>query len=298
MAELDFSKIFGETATSKAEFTDENYLKGWGYLGSTPPPYQLFDYLQSQNDKKAKFLYDKVMSYDGRYVPLSGGTMTGNLAINSGTEISSIELNNATNGKLSLESMAQNSDSVGHLIYKNGSDTQAKLNIPKKTGTLATLADVPAPVDLNAHNADTNAHKPITDMIRQIIGSGSWQQAPGKSIAEIVPLLGLGGIVAQRLDQNGYVKFANGLTIQWGNYTESRNENDVRTFPIAFNTTCLCCIAVANFNKSDPILSRFPNRLYWAAPFNNIQFICGMESDFNAGVVSGYFPVKVISIGW
>ena len=101
MAELDFSKIFGETATSKAEFTDENYLKGWGYLGSTPPPYQLFDYLQSQNDKKAKFLYDKVMSYDGRYVPLSGGTMTGNLAINSGTEISSIELNNATSGKLS-----------------------------------------------------------------------------------------------------------------------------------------------------------------------------------------------------
>lgn len=26
MAELDFSKIFGETATSKASFTDENYL--------------------------------------------------------------------------------------------------------------------------------------------------------------------------------------------------------------------------------------------------------------------------------
>ena len=41
MAELDFSKIYGETATSKASFTDENYLNGWGYLGSTPPPYQL-----------------------------------------------------------------------------------------------------------------------------------------------------------------------------------------------------------------------------------------------------------------
>lgn len=230
MAELDFSKIFGETATSKAEFTDENYLKGWGYLGSTPPPYQLFDYLQSQNDKKAKFLYDKVMSYDGRYVPLSGGTMTGNLAINSGTEISSIALNNATNGKLLLESMAQNSDSVGHLIYRNGLDTQAKLNIPKKNGTLATLADVPAPVDLNAHNADTNAHKPITDMIGRIIGGGSWQQAPGKSIAEIVPLLGLGGIVAQRLEENGYVKFANGLIVQWG----VNLSREIITFPISF----------------------------------------------------------------
>ena len=59
MAELDFSKIFGETATSKASFTDENYLNGWGYLGSTPPPYQLFDYLQSINDKKSKYLYDR-----------------------------------------------------------------------------------------------------------------------------------------------------------------------------------------------------------------------------------------------
>ena len=61
MAELDFFKIFGETATSKASFTDENYLNGWGYLGSTPPPYQLFDYLQSINDKKSKYLYDKML---------------------------------------------------------------------------------------------------------------------------------------------------------------------------------------------------------------------------------------------
>ena len=60
MAELDFSKIFGETATSKASFTDENYLNGWGYLGSTPPPYQLFDYLQGLNDKKSKYLYDSL----------------------------------------------------------------------------------------------------------------------------------------------------------------------------------------------------------------------------------------------
>ena len=58
MEELDFSKIFGETATSKASFTDENYINGWGYLGSTPPPYQLFDYLQGLNDKKSKYLYD------------------------------------------------------------------------------------------------------------------------------------------------------------------------------------------------------------------------------------------------
>ena len=66
MAELDFSKIFGETATSKVSLTDENYLNGWGYLGSTPPPYQLFDYLQSLNDKKSKYLYDKTIENDNK----------------------------------------------------------------------------------------------------------------------------------------------------------------------------------------------------------------------------------------
>ena len=87
------------------------------------------------------------------------------------------------------------------------------------------------------------------------------------------------------------------IHIQWGNYEESQNENDVRAYPIAFNTTCLCCIAVANFNKSDSILSRYPNRPYWAAPVNNIQFICGMEPDFDTGNLNQYL-VKVISIGW
>ena len=72
MGELDFSKIFGETATSKASFTDENYLNGWGYLGSTPPPYQLFDYLQSLNDKKSKYLYERF----NNYLPLTGGIQT------------------------------------------------------------------------------------------------------------------------------------------------------------------------------------------------------------------------------
>ena len=43
-----------------------------------------------------------------------------------------------------------------------------------------------------------------------------------------------GGIVAQSLTQNGYVKFANGLIIQWG-YTKNINSNEVHiSFPIVF----------------------------------------------------------------
>lgn len=44
-----------------------------------------------------------------------------------------------------------------------------------------------------------------------------------------------GGIVAASLNTNGYVKFANGLILQWGAIASTTRETVV-TFPIAFNT--------------------------------------------------------------
>lgn len=43
-----------------------------------------------------------------------------------------------------------------------------------------------------------------------------------------------GGIVDSLLAQNGYVKFANGLILQWGNSNEAKTNTTV-TFPIAFS---------------------------------------------------------------
>ena len=194
MAELDFSKIFGETATSKASFTDENYLNGWGYLGSTPPPYQLFDYLQSLNDKKSKYLYDKVSE---------------------------------NNNNLSLH----NNNATAH------ADIRAKITS-----------------DINSHNADVNAHSPILNAIKAISGTNAYDIAPSKTISSLIPLVGYGGIVAQRLEANGYVKFANGLTIQWGNATSPV------TFPIAFSTACLNVVATLQTNGDGGNMSK--NRLY------------------------------------
>lgn len=156
MAELDFSKIFGETATSKASFTDENYLNGWGYLGNTPPPYQLFDYLQSLNDKKSKYLYDNINE------------------------------------------------------NKN---------------------------NLLAHNTATDSHQPILNAIKAISGMSAYDIAPSKTIAAMIPLLGYGGIIAQKLEENGYVKFANGLIIQWGYHTDVADGTYI-PFPISFASAC------------------------------------------------------------
>lgn len=70
---------------------------------------------------------------------------------------------------------------------------------------------------LDGHNRDTSAHSPITDQIKAILGSANWKDSPASTLVTIKNLLGQGAIVASKLDANaGFVKFANGFTIQWG----------------------------------------------------------------------------------
>lgn len=63
-----------------------------------------------------------------------------------------------------------------------------------------------------------------------------------------------GGIVAASLTANGYVKFANGLILQWGNAA-----NPV-TFPIAFPTTALNVVTTLQTSRDSGNMSK--NRLY------------------------------------
>ena len=51
----------------------------------------------------------------------------------------------------------------------------------------------------------------------------------GKTLKACADSIGGGGIVAQLLEQNGYVKFANGLILQWGLETSA---SEVVTYPI------------------------------------------------------------------
>ena len=70
--------------------------------------------------------------------------------------------------------------------------------------------------ELATHNTDISSHPAITAMIAKILGATNWQENPAATLKDIKNLLGMGGIVAQRLEENGFVKFANGFTIQWG----------------------------------------------------------------------------------
>lgn len=96
---------------------------------------------------------------------------------------------------------------------------------------------------LDSHNRDTSAHSNITDQIKAILGSANWNDSPASTLVTIKNLLGQGAIVASKLDANaGFVKFANGFTIQWG-LTWFLNQNtycDV-TLPIQCNVLVALC---------------------------------------------------------
>lgn len=84
---------------------------------------------------------------------------------------------------------------------------------------------------LSTHNTDVSAHPAITDAIAKILGATDWQENPVATLKDIKNKLGEGGIVAQRFGESGFVKYANGFTIQWGYKTD--NLSAYRQFTIS-----------------------------------------------------------------
>lgn len=118
--------------------------------------------------------------------------------------------------------------------------------------------------ELTKHNTDVSAHPPITAMIAKILGASNWQENPAATLKDIKNLLGTGGIVAQRLEENGFVKFANGFIIQWGkiqdNTTASRLSYRLKevTLPLAFSSNWYAILTtqISLFNTPKEELDR------------------------------------------
>lgn len=105
---------------------------------------------------------------------------------------------------------------------------------------------------LEAHSRDTSAHAPITDQIKAILGSANWKDAPASTLVTIKNLLGQGAIVASKLDANaGFVKFANGFTIQWGIGGQDNVVKTEVTFPIRFTRLFMANAIDAYWSGSD-----------------------------------------------
>lgn len=123
------------------------------------------------------------------------------------------------------------------MVFSNTGNVSLTVNI----GALITREQLTEAV--KQHNTDISSHPPITDQIKAILGSANWKDYPASTLVTIKSLLGQGAIVASKLDTNaGFVKFANGFTIQWG-LTWFLNQNtycDV-TLPIRCNVLVALC---------------------------------------------------------
>ena len=69
----DFTKIWASTSPlTPYSFSESQYKEGWNFIGSTPPSRQMWDFLQKNNDEKMQYLANN-------YLPLNGGTLTGDV---------------------------------------------------------------------------------------------------------------------------------------------------------------------------------------------------------------------------
>ena len=98
----------------------------------------------------------------------------------------------------------------------------------------------------------------------------------GKTLKACADSIGGGGIVAALLEQNGYVKFANGLILQWG-YNSVLNTPTALTFPVSF-TSSVYALTIGNVGEavyngntcvyditSNGCIIAFNARAYWVA---------------------------------
>lgn len=199
----------------------------------------------------------------GRYLLLTGGTVTGNVKLNN----AAIGFNNGNNTYDTKIRIASNGNfDIGVTEDNSNKNATAQLllhsqNKPKWYNSDSGGKEVAIVEDITNHNADETAHRPLTSAIAKILGDTNWKANPAATLKDIKNLLGLGGIVAQRLEETGFIKFANGFIIQWGvlrRVAEAEqggngNENQqVRRFPIQFatNKAILVCGDCGN-NKND-----------------------------------------------
>ena len=89
-----------------------------------------------------------------------------------------------------------------------------------------------------------------------------------------------GGIIAASLAANGYVKFANGYTMQWGKLFVSGSSwvNSVINFPIAFSNTPFSVIATVGGTWTDQIdcsvydVNNTTAQIHWRSDTNHYVF--------------------------
>ena len=115
-----------------------------------------------------------------------------------------------------IEKSAEWTDANKNYARIDYDGTNVSINKPLFSPTLTGIPTAPTPATGdNSTNLATTAW--VRNVIDNLKSSGTF-----------------GGIVGGSLTQNGWVKFANGLILQWGINTDSKNRKNI-LLPIAFS---------------------------------------------------------------
>lgn len=175
-----------------------------------------------------------------------------------------------------------NAEKVQAIISDNGvasvHDLEAHNTDPEAHGGL--LQNLKG--QLTTHNTDILSHPAITTVIAKILGSSNWQEEPVATLKDIKNKLGEGGIVAQRFGESGFVKYANGFTIQWGQFKENQ-------------TTVSYLISYIEIYGTVTMMKDEPKRLYEASIRANNITLTGFE--LHSGYVGNHIA-KAINNGF
>lgn len=200
-------------------------------------------------------------NHDGSYLKLSGGSLTGALNLANGiwNKIGDDVYIGDSNQAGCLCIKGVNADSgiafvnkdntvqIAKLTYAGGNlissaKIQANLagtadkatndssnrNIVNTYATKASPAFSGTPTSPTPATSDNSTKIATTEFVRNLINQFKTDGT-------------LGGIIGGSLTQNGWVKFSNGLILQWG-----VGSNNMFKFPISFTKNCFCAILTRN----------------------------------------------------
>ena len=167
--DLNFDKIWGANGDINYDFTDDNYLTGWDFIGNVPPARGMFNRLQHDTDRKQKYLNDHLKALSIKQYTVNDAKMpTGNTGLPD-TLFSGI------------------GNRIKNITGENDWKAAPAATLSELKKNLAALEDKKYTVnDANAPNGNTALVdvllSGIGNRLKNITGESDWKTAPAATI--------------------------------------------------------------------------------------------------------------------
>ena len=188
-----------------------------------------------------KELQNKIDALEGKNA--FSNVVVNGTTIKAASQEDTIELEAGTNIALTADT---DSDKVTIAVtgkVASAAQADSATTAESCTGNAATATKLETVRNINGVSFDGSAD--ITIIAKA--NGGNTDTVGGYSVDQLIAKAG--NIVEQSLEKNGYVKFSNGLILQWGRFETNNNWNTKISFPAEFSTMC-AAINITLYNPS------------------------------------------------